>query len=237
MGNNSNLLKLPRKNNRDSLSQDNAKLEKLKGEQELAIKMLLNALKCKDLYTWEHSLRVSFFSTTLGRELNLSPFEIYELEVSALLHDIGKIGVPDQILLKPSRLDENEFQQMKQHPSSSGNILSDFPSFQKMSLGAKHHHERYDGRGYPDGLKGDNIPLYARIILIADTFDAMTSTRPYRKGLDCQIAYQELRDFSGTQFDPILVEKFITAISREINSQSAFFYSSLVAGEFKKIAA
>lgn len=204
---------------------------------ELSIKTLLSALKCKDDYTWGHSLRVAYLCVSVGKEMGFSTDELYELEVSALFHDIGKIGVPDAVLKKPSRLTDDEFLEMKLHPSKSFEILQDFPIFSKMAINAKYHHERFDGRGYPEGLKGEDIPFYARIILIADTFDAMTSTRPYRKGLPFDVAFAELREFAGTQFDPQIVEKFISCMTKEQNKNEETFNLQVIAGDFKKDAA
>jgi HD-GYP domain-containing protein (c-di-GMP phosphodiesterase class II) len=204
---------------------------------ELSIKTLLSALKCKDDYTWGHSLRVAYFCVSVGREMNLTPDELYELEVSALFHDLGKIGVPDTVLKKPSRLTDEEFLEMKLHPTKSFEILQDFPIFGKMAINAKYHHERFDGRGYPEGLKADNIPLFSRIILIADTFDAMTSTRPYRKGLPFEVAFAELREFAGTQFDPTVVEKFISCMTKEQTKNEETFTLQVINGDFKKNAA
>ena len=204
---------------------------------ELVIKTLLSALKCKDDYTWGHSLRVAYFCVSVGREMGFSEAEIYDLEVSALFHDIGKIGVPDSVLLKPSRLTDDEFLEMKLHPSKSFEILKDFPVFNKIANNVKYHHERFDGRGYPEGIKGEDIPLNARIILIADTFDAMTSTRPYRKGLPFEMAFTELKEFGGTQFDPNIVEKFITCMTREQSKNEDTFNLQVVEGNFKKDAA
>ena len=204
---------------------------------ELTIKSLLNALRCKDEYTWGHSLRVAYFCVSVGREMGLSSEELYELEVSALFHDIGKIGVPDAVLLKPTRLNEEEFQMMKLHPTKSFDILKEFPVFHQMALNAKYHHERYDGRGYPEGIKGEAIPLFARIILVADTFDAMTSSRPYRKGLPMDVAFSELREFSGTQFDANVVENFILSIQREYAKNEETFSLQIIEGDFKKYAA
>lgn len=204
---------------------------------ELVIRTLLSALKCKDEYTWGHSLRVAYFCVSVGREMGLSSDEIYELEVSALFHDIGKIGVPDSVLTKPSRLTDDEFREMKLHPTKSFEILKDFPVFQKTAINVKHHHERYDGRGYPAGMRGQDIPLFSRIILIADTFDAMTSTRPYRKGLPFEVAFAELREFSGSQFDPEIVEKFIFCMTKEQNKNEETFNLQLIEGNFKKDAA
>lgn len=204
---------------------------------ELSIKALLNTLKCKDDYTWGHSLRVAYLCVSTGEELGLNAEELYELEISALFHDLGKIGVPDHILKKPSRLEDDEFMEMKLHPEKSAQILEEFPVFSQMAINVKHHHERFDGRGYPSGLKGENIPLFSRIILIADTFDAMTSTRPYRKGLPYATAYAELREFAGTQFDPILVEAFINKMQKEQSKNEDTFQLQVLDGEFKKDAA
>jgi putative nucleotidyltransferase with HDIG domain len=204
---------------------------------EMAVKTMLRALDAKDNYTYGHSMRVAFYSVTLGKELGLNDEEMYELEMSALFHDIGKIGVPDAVLLKPARLTEEEFLKMKAHPSLTAEILTDFKYFQDIATYAKHHHERFDGRGYPDGLAGDDIPLYSRIILIADTFDAMTSTRPYRKGLPYEVAFNELEEFSGSQFDPELVKHFISAMTKEDSKGEETFELNIVEGEFKKDAA
>ena len=204
---------------------------------EKTARCLLRALDCKDHYTFGHSMRVAFYAQQLGRELGLTKDELYELELASLFHDIGKIGVPDAVLLKPSRLDDKEFQEMKLHPEKSAEILDGFVELDEAAKFARHHHERYDGRGYPDGLKGEDIPLYSRIILIADTFDAMTSTRPYRKGLPYDVAFGELKEFSGTQFDPTLAETFIKAMQKDQRKKEATFSLNIVQGKFNKEAA
>ncbi len=204
---------------------------------EMSVRALLKALECKDDYTFGHSMRVAFYSLQLGKEYGLSDDELYDLELAALFHDIGKIGVPDSVLLKPARLDEDEFLKMKKHPELSAEILKGFTHFEEAAKFAKHHHERYDGRGYPDGMAGEDIPLYSRIILIADTFDAMTSTRPYRKGLPYEVAFEELREFAGSQFDPNLVEFFIKAMERDQAQNQPTFALGIIDGEFKKDAA
>lgn len=221
-----------------NLTQEVEQLQQYQKElSEQAIKTLLRALDAKDNYTYGHSLRVAYYALSLGKEYGLSESELYDLEVAALFHDIGKIGVPDNVLLKPSRLEDDEFLKMKRHPSISWEILQDFKIFQTAATQAKHHHERYDGRGYPDNLKGEDIPLYSRIILIADTFDAMTSTRPYRKGLPYDVAFAELKEFSGSQFDPNLVPLFISAMSKEQAKSEETFHLSLIEGDFAKDAA
>lgn len=195
--------------------------------------ILLKALKYKDNYTYEHSLRVAFFSLQLGKQAKLDEQELYELELGALFHDIGKIGIPDNILLKPQRLEQVEFEKMSQHPTYSEEILKLYPRFQMASKIVRHHHERYDGKGYPDGLKGEDIPLASRIVLIADTFDAMISDRPYRKGLSYDVAFEELEEFSGSQFDAKLVSYFIKALRTGEQTVSSQILPNL---QFKRTA-
>jgi len=181
---------------------------------------IISTLEEKDSYTHGHSIRVSEYSVLMAHELGLDDQEVREVELSALFHDIGKIGVPDSVLLKPARLSRAEFEIMKSHPVRSARILEKVSSLHNLIPGIKHHHERFDGLGYPDGLRGEHIPLFARIILIADTFDAMTSTRPYRLALDKEVAFQELRHCSGTQFDPLLVDTFISAMRKKDSGQA-----------------
>jgi HD-GYP domain-containing protein (c-di-GMP phosphodiesterase class II) len=231
-------LKANRERLKKAAALDLSPIELVKKEYfELIVKSLLSALKCKDDYTWGHSLRVAYFCVSVGREMGLSEKEIYELEVSALFHDLGKIGVPDSVLLKPTRLTDDEFLEMKLHPSKSFEILQEYPIFTQLAINVKYHHERYDGRGYPEGLKSEDIPLFSRIILIADTFDAMTSTRPYRQGLNFEVAFSELREFAGTQFDPNIVEKFISCMTKEQNKNEETFKLQVINGNFKKDAA
>lgn len=211
--------------------------KKYKDTCEMAVRSILHALDCKDHYTFGHSTRVAFYAVTLGRELNLSEDELYDLELAALFHDIGKIGIPDSILLKEGPLTSEEFAIMKTHPVQSYEILKDFEPFEKIAISVKHHHERYDGKGYPGGLKGDEIPLVARILLIADTFDAMTSSRPYRKGLAYDIAFDELQSCSGSQFDHMLVINFLKAMKKEASRNKGTFRLSIIDGTFKKDAA
>jgi HD-GYP domain-containing protein (c-di-GMP phosphodiesterase class II) len=215
----------------ESLKADNKKIS------EQAARTILKALDAKDNYTFGHSMRVAYFSLVTGAQAGLGPDEMYELELSAIFHDIGKIGTPDAVLNKPSRLSEDEFLVMKKHPENSFEILKEFPYFDKVAANARLHHERFDGKGYPLGLKGEEIPLAARIILIADTFDAMTSTRPYRKGLPYEVAFEELTQFSGTQFDPTLVKLFIEGMRREAIKGEERFYIPLMDRSFDKNAA
>ncbi len=167
-----------------------------------------HTIEAKDPYTKGHCNRVEIYSQLIAIELNMSEEERFELQIACLLHDIGKIGVSERILSKPSKLTEEEMDQMKLHPVIGGEIVKDLYGFNIAPI-IKHHHERYDGRGYPEGLAGENIPLGARIIAVADTFDAMTSDRPYRKSLSKDIAVNELIIFKGKQFDPFIVDAFL----------------------------
>jgi putative nucleotidyltransferase with HDIG domain len=180
-----------------------------------SFRAIISTLEEKDSYTHGHSIRVAEYAVLIAEELKLSDVEVREVELSALFHDIGKIGIPDNVLLKPARLSRAEFEIMKSHPSRSSRILEKISSLRNLIPGIKYHHERFDGLGYPEGLRGDQIPLYARIILIADTYDAMTSTRPYRLALDREVAFAELRSCSGSQFDPVLVDAFVRAMRKQ----------------------
>jgi HD-GYP domain-containing protein (c-di-GMP phosphodiesterase class II) len=175
-------------------------------------KTLLQSLKERDPYTYGHARRVARNARLLARAAGLSDYEQRIVEYASLFHDLGKLGIPDSILLKAGRLSPKEEALMRAHPVKSAEILAPMqyvPFFRNTLPGVRHHHERVDGRGYPDGVVGENIPLTARIIVIADTFDAMTTTRPYRKGLAAEIAYKELKQFAGRQFDPHLVQIFL----------------------------
>lgn len=236
-----NVFELPSLNTALSLLGMAAQVETLKADNkkisEQAARTILKALDAKDNYTFGHSMRVAYFSLVTGREAGMTADEMYELELSAIFHDIGKIGTPDAVLNKPSRLSEEEFHVMKQHPENSFEILKEFPYFENVARNAQLHHERFDGKGYPLGLKGEEIPTAARIILIADTFDAMTSTRPYRKGLPYEVAYDELIQFSGTQFDPKLVQHFIEGMRKEALKNEEEFLIPLMGRKFNKNAA
>lgn len=236
-----NVFELPSLNTALSLLGMATQVESLKAENkrisEQAARTILKALDVKDNYTFGHSMRVAYFSLVTGAEAKLTDEEMSDLELSAIFHDIGKIGTPDAVLNKPSRLSEEEFHVMKQHPEKSFEILKDFPNFEKIATNARLHHERYDGKGYPLGLKGEEIPLAARIILIADTFDAMTSTRPYRKGLPYEVAFDELLQFSGSQFDPFLVKMFIQGMKKEALKGEEEFFIPLMDKRFNKNAA
>ena len=172
------------------------------------IQSLSSAIDAKDQYTHGHSYRVTEYSICIAREMELSESFINIVHLSGLLHDIGKIGISETILCKPSRLTDEEYLEIKKHPLIGATIMEPIKPLRKVIPGMKYHHERWDGRGYPDGLIGEETPLIARIIGVADTFDAMTSDRSYRKGLDPSIAYEEINKCSGSQFDPEIVKFF-----------------------------
>ncbi len=174
-----------------------------------AIMTIAKAIEAKDEYTCGHSTRVADCAEELARRLGWDEAECNNLRYVALLHDIGKIGVPDAVLNKPTRLTNEEFAIIKQHPVTGGNILKDIKILPYVDEGALYHHERYDGRGYPYGLKGDEIPIYARIIGIADSYDAMTSNRVYRKKLSTEYVISEFERCAGSQFDPELAAVFV----------------------------
>ena len=180
------------------------------------IKSIAHALDAKDQYTHGHSLRVTLYSLALAKKLNLPDSLLEEIETTGLLHDIGKIAIPEKILLKPGKLTDEEFEIIKKHPELGEHLINGIGKLKLISNWLKYHHERYDGKGYPEGLKGEDIPISSRIIAIADTYDAMTSTRSYRPALSHEEAISEIERCSGTQFDPKLAEIFVS-ISDEIN--------------------
>jgi len=181
---------------------------------------LAEAVEKRDPYTGGHVKRVTEFCLAVGRQLKLNKEDMDRLYLAAVLHDIGKIGIDDAILRKPAPLTPEEIAQMKRHPEIGNEILSKVKHLSDIISGTFSHHETYDGKGYPQGLKGEEIPLLGRIIAVCDTFDAMTSDRPYRRGLDDEVAIGELIKFSGKQFDPVVVEAFVSAYKNgEIISQ------------------
>ena len=174
---------------------------------------LTQALETRDFETHGHSDRVTTLSLRIAAKMELSPKEVRNIHWGAMLHDVGKIGIPDYILHKEGPLTEDEWVMMKNHSTIGHAMLKDIPFLQPALEIVLHHHERYDGNGYPQGLKGGDIPLTARIFSIVDSFDAMTSDRPYRKKMSQADALIEIERCSGTQFDPKVVEVFIEAIS------------------------
>jgi HD-GYP domain-containing protein (c-di-GMP phosphodiesterase class II) len=172
------------------------------------LRSLINAMDAKDSYTCGHSDRVALVARRLGEELRLPADECNSLYVAGLLHDIGKIGVPDAVLLKPGKLTEEEFAHIQRHPQQGHTILRHLDQFARMLPGVLHHHERYDGRGYPSGLKGEAIPVSARILAVADGYDAMSSCRPYRTAMPEARVEAILKEGAGTQWDPQIIAAF-----------------------------
>ena len=167
-------------------------------------------LDLKDLNTGIHSTRLAEWAVRIGRDLGLREDEAGDLEVAAILHDIGKIGTPDDILRKPGPLTAAERAVMQKHSEYGWSVLRAVPGFERASLLVLHHHEAFDGSGYPAGLAGDEIPIGARIVAVLDAFDAMTSSRPYRRGLPFEEAVARLQTGAGTQFDPEVTPRFIS---------------------------
>jgi HD-GYP domain-containing protein (c-di-GMP phosphodiesterase class II) len=174
-------------------------------------------LDLKDLNTGVHSTRLAEWGMRVGQELGLEEAELQNLEVAALLHDIGKVGIPDSILRKPERLDPEEYALMKKHSEYGWAVLRMLPGFERAALDILHHHESFDGKGYPAGLTGAEIPVVSRIVCVIDAFDAMVSSRPYRKGLAYQEAVRRLNESSGTQFDPVVVKSFPSFAESEMS--------------------
>jgi putative nucleotidyltransferase with HDIG domain len=173
------------------------------------VKSLVTAIDAKDEYTRHHSTRVTEFTLKIAKKMGFSDKELGDLELAALLHDVGKIGVPEHILNKPGKLTDAEFKQIKEHPARGESILTPVIELKDIRKIVRSHHEQYNGSGYPDGLKGREIPLGARIMAIADTYDSITSERPYRKAASHRFAVKEIIRCSGTQFDPEVVENFL----------------------------
>ena len=196
--------------NESAIYLENAKLfEDVHGLMMGLLHALTSAVDAKDAYTCGHSERVALLSRRLAQEVHLSENQVDRIYMAGLLHDVGKIGVPEAVLQKTGRLTVEEFDQMKRHPGVGARILSDIKQVEDIIPGVLHHHERYDGKGYPTGLSAQNIPLMGRIICLADCFDAMTSNRTYRRALPLEVALSEIRRCSGTQFDPGLAEAFL----------------------------
>ena len=176
------------------------------------IQALSKSLEAKDPFTSGHSNRVEKYAVELAEASDLSFGKIQDIKIAAALHDIGKIGINDQILNKATKLTQEEYQQVMEHPTIGADIIRNVDFLKNITGIIKHHHERYDGNGYPDGLKGDQIPIEACILAIADSYDAMITDRPYRKALTPKKAIEEIEQNAGTQFHPVLAEKFVEII-------------------------
>ena len=192
--------------------------EKIRSTRQATICALNQMLDLKDLNTGVHSTRLAEWAVRIGQELGLDEATLEDVEVAALLHDAGKVSVPDAILRKPGPLDPEEWRLMRMHPEFSWAVLRLVPGLERASLFALHHHEKYDGSGYPAGLRGEEIPIGARIVSVIDAFDAMVATRPYKQGLPCEEALRRLVQDSGKHFDPAVVRHFIPIASAEMAS-------------------
>lgn len=186
-------------------------LEKLEQAYNDTLVALSNAIELRDHYTVGHTWRVTNFALETARSLGWDEEKLDEVQMGGVLHDIGKIAVDDSILRKPERLTEEEFAKMKIHPERGARMMQDIEFLLPLIPYCLYHHERYDGKGYPHGMEGENIPIEGRLLAVADTFDAMTSHRPYRRGLAPEIALEELEKCKGTQFDPKMVDGFLAA--------------------------
>jgi putative nucleotidyltransferase with HDIG domain len=176
------------------------------------VKSLAAAIDAKDPYTRGHSERVTQYSLAIAEEMKLTPREKEKINIAALLHDVGKIGIDTQILRKPGKLSAEEYALIKQHPVMGANIMAPIKQLREIAPLMRHHHEFYDGTGFPDQIKADAIPLGARILCLADTFDAMTSDRPYQKSMDAGYVVERITAWSGTRFDPKVVNAFLNCV-------------------------
>lgn len=186
-------------------------------------RQLLDEVKQKDPFTFYHCCRVGRGSRRLAKAIGLNEFEQAILEFSGLFHDIGKVRIPTDILVKPGRLDKNEIEVMKEHPLLSAEMIKHLDHvafFRFLMPGIKYHHEKFEGDGYPNAMRGADIPLFARLIAVVDSFDAMTNARPYRNALAEEKAIEEIRNFSGRQFDPHLAKYFLELLP-ELKKQQA----------------
>jgi HD-GYP domain-containing protein (c-di-GMP phosphodiesterase class II) len=204
-----------------TIAVENAQLyEELKQSFYDTVEALAEAIEKKDRYTGGHTKRVVHFSMCIAKYLELSEPELDQIRLGAILHDVGKIGIEDKILKKAAPLDPYEWPIMKEHPELGYHIMKRVKGLRDVIPAMRYHHERWDGKGYPLGLKGNEIPLIAQIVAVADTYDAMVSTRPYRKGLSPMIAHDEIVRHSGSQFSPQVVEAFQKAFQHERMGQN-----------------
>lgn len=203
------------KKTQEVLSQ-NEKLERISMQ---IVRTLSGAIDAKDTYTNGHSTRVAEYSKEIAKRAGLSEKIEDEIYMMGLLHDVGKIGIPDAIINKPAKLTDEEYSIIKAHPVVGANILKDITEFPKLSVGARWHHERYDGKGYPDGISGEDIPREARIIAVADAYDAMSSRRSYRDALPQAQVRAEVQKGKGTQFDPVFAEIMLSMIDEDTDYQ------------------
>jgi putative two-component system response regulator len=192
--------------------------ERVRSTREATICALNQMLDLKDLNTGVHSTRLAEWAVRIGQELGLDERGLADIEVAALLHDAGKVGVPDAILKKPGPLDPDEWRVMRMHPEFSWAVLRLVPGLEQASLFALHHHEKFNGSGYPSGLRGEEIPIGSRIVSVIDAFDAMVASRPYKEGLPLEEALRRLVKDSGSHFDPLVVRHFVPIARAEMPS-------------------
>lgn len=185
------------------------------------IRIVTAAIDAKSHYAARHSSRVTQLSLMVGSRVGLTQEQLITLELSAQLHDIGKIGTPEAVLTKPDALTDEEWVDVLKHPTLGSTFLSAVPELSEVASAVRHHHEHFDGRGYPDGLQGEAIPLYSRIIAVADAYDATTSERPYRQAMSHDQAVNEIKQHSSTQFDPTMVEHLLVALDEEKRQRKA----------------
>jgi putative two-component system response regulator len=190
-------------------------LEELDGQETVILSLAL-AIEAKDPYTEGHCQRLADYAVMLGRDLGMSERDIARLRMAALLHDLGKIAVPESILRKPGPLTVEEYEVVKQHPLVGERICRPLRSARAILPGIRHHHEHWDGTGYPDGLRREEIPLDARIIALVDAFDVMVSDRPYRRGMPVARALAIIEENAGPQWDPSLVERFLRLVAAQV---------------------
>jgi putative nucleotidyltransferase with HDIG domain len=195
-----------------TLSNRNQEVQRLNDELLLA---LASTIDLRDPFVVEHSRHVARYAALVAEELGLSPVRVHLVYQAGLIHDIGKLAIPEAILFKPGRLTNDEYEVIKEHVTVGADLLDDFQSLQSVAIFVRHHHERYDGRGYPDGLAGEDIPLEARILALADAVEAMASDRPYRPGSTVAAILKEIEQEAGAQFDPLVVEAFVRVVTTQ----------------------
>ena len=200
---------------RDLSSEVEAKTRQNKLLFQHVIKTIAGAIDAKDTYTNGHSSRVAEYSREIARRMGYNEEKLNDIFMMGLLHDVGKIGVPDAVINKPAKLNDEEYELIKNHPVMGAKILSNIKEMPTLATGARWHHERYDGTGYPDGLKGEEIPEEARIIAVADAYDAMSSHRSYREPLAQNVVRKEIEKGRGTQFDPGIAEVMLSMIDED----------------------
>ncbi len=183
-----------------------------------SLKSLINVIHSRDSYTYDHVKRVVWYCQLYADHMGLSDDEKTKLVYSAYLHDLGKINVPKHILISANKLSDEEWEEMKKHPVDSAKIICNIDGLEDIANIVLHHHEKYDGTGYPDGIAGDDINPFARILAVADGFDAMTSNRPYQSARTIEEAFKEIRRCKGTQYDPEIAENFISAIKSRLSN-------------------